>query len=98
MDYKNPNQIARIWTSTARICPTQFHYIQYNFSDSTTDGSFTVVESYRKEGNDQESIQLPNTFDSKTPKGKKDAFKATAPQSKHYKQKAKRIVSFPKID
>ena len=51
----------------------------------------------RKEGNDQESIQLPTTFRSKTPKGKKDALKATAPQSKHYKQKAKRTVPFPKI-
>ena len=30
-----------------------------------------------------------------TPKGKNDALKAMAPQSKHYKQKAKRIVSFP---
>ena len=49
----------------------------------------------RKGGNDQESIQLPNIFHSKTPKGKKDAHKATAPQSKHYKQKAKRTVSFP---
>ena len=51
----------------------------------------------RKEGNDQESIQLPNTFRSKTPKGKKEALKATAPQLKHYKQKAKRAVSIPKI-
>ena len=51
----------------------------------------------RKEGNDQESIQLPNTFRSKILKGKKHALKATAPQSKHYKQKAKRMVSFPKI-
>ena len=49
-----------------------------------------------KEGNDQESIQLPNTFRPKTPKGKKDALKVTAPQSKHYKQKAKRTVSFKK--
>ena len=32
----------------------------------------------------------------KTPKGKKDALKATAPQSKHYKQKAKKKGSFPK--
>ena len=51
----------------------------------------------RKEDNDQESIQLPNTLRSKTLMAKKDALKATAPQSKHYKQKAKRIVSFPKI-
>ena len=29
-------------------------------------------------------------------KGNNDALKATAPQSKHYKQKAKGIVSFPK--
>ena len=34
-----------------------------------------------------------NTFCSKTPNGKKDAIKVTAPQSKHYKQKAKRTVS-----
>ena len=47
----------------------------------------------RKEGNDQESIPLPNTFRSKTPKGKKVAPKVTAPQSKHYQQKAKRTVS-----
>ena len=40
----------------------------------------------RKEDNDQES-----SF--KTPKGKKDALKVTASQSKHYKQKAKRTVS-----
>ena len=33
----------------------------------------------------------------KTPKGKKDALKAMSPQSKHYKQKAKRTVPFPKI-
>ena len=32
---------------------------------------------------------------SKTSKGKKDA--PTAPQTKHYRQKAKRSVSFPKI-
>ena len=51
----------------------------------------------RNESNDQESIQLPNTFRSKTPKGKKDALKVTAQQSKYYKQKAKRTVSFPKI-
>ena len=57
--------------------------------------SFKILN--RKEGNDQESIQLPNTFRSKTPKGKKDALKATAPQSKHYKQKAKRAVSFQNI-
>ena len=50
----------------------------------------------RKEGNDQESIQLPNTFRTKTPKGKKDALKVTAPQSKLYKQKAKRTVSSKK--
>ena len=43
----------------------------------------------RKEGNDQESIKLPNTFRSKIPNGKKDALKVTAPQSKHYKQKSK---------
>ena len=43
----------------------------------------------RKEGNDQESIQLPNTFCPRQQKGKKDPLKATAPQSKHYKQKAK---------
>ena len=51
----------------------------------------------KKEGNDQESKQLPNTFRFKTPKGKKGALKAPAPQSKHYKQKAKRTVSFPKF-
>ena len=39
--------------------------------------------SNKKEGNDQESIQLPNTVRSKTPKEKKDALKATAPQLKH---------------
>ena len=50
----------------------------------------------RKEGNDQESLQLPNIFRFQTPKGKKDALKVTAPQSKHYKQKAKRTVSSPK--
>ena len=49
----------------------------------------------RKEDNDQESIQLPNTFRSKTPK--KDALKVTAPQSKDDKQKAKRTVSSPKM-
>ena len=51
----------------------------------------------RKEGNDQESIQLPNTFRSKIPKGKKDALKVMAPQLKHYKQKAKRTVSSQKV-
>ena len=50
----------------------------------------------RKEGNDKESIQLPNTFRSKTPKGKKDALKVTAPQSKHHKQKPKTTVSSQK--
>ena len=34
---------------------------------------------------------------SKTSKRKKDALKATTPRSNHYKQKAKRTVSFPKI-
>ena len=51
----------------------------------------------RKEGNDQESIQLLNTLRSKTPKGKEDALKEMAPQSKHYKQKAKRTVSSQKM-
>ena len=34
----------------------------------------------------------------KTPKGKKDALKATAPQSKYYKQNAKRTVSINQQD
>ena len=51
----------------------------------------------RKEGIYQESVQLSNTFRSKTPKGKKDALKATAPKSKHCKQKAERTVSCPKM-
>ena len=51
----------------------------------------------RKESSDQESTQLPNTFRSKIPKGKKNALKAMAPQSKHYKKKTKRTVSFPKV-
>ena len=46
----------------------------------------------RKEGNGQESIQLPNTFRSKTPKGKKDALKVNAPQPKHYRQKATKMA------
>ena len=50
----------------------------------------------RKEGNDQKSIQLPITFRSKTPKGKIDALKLTAPQSKYYKQKTKGTFSSPK--
>ena len=41
-------------------------------------------------------MQLPYTFHSKSPNGKKDALKVTAPQSKHYKQKAKRTVSSKK--
>ena len=40
----------------------------------------------RKEGNDQESIQLPNTFRSKTPTGKMDALKATAKKKKKKKK------------
>ena len=58
--------------------------------------STTVRYVNRKEGNDQESIQLPNTFRSKTPKWKKAAIKVTAPQSKHYKQKVKSSVFPPK--
>ena len=53
----------------------------------------TDYPANRKESNDQESIKLPNTFHSKISKGKKDALKVTASQSKHYKQKAKRTVS-----
>ena len=45
--------------------------------------NYTIVN--RKEGNDQELRQLPNTFRSKTTTGKKDALKVTSPQSKHYK-------------
>ena len=37
--------------------------------------------SNKKEGNGQESLQLPNTFRSKTLNEKKDALKVTAPQS-----------------
>ena len=55
--------------------------------------STPVYFANRKGGNDQESIQLPNIHRSKTPKGKKDALKVTAPHSKHYKQKAKGTVS-----
>ena len=50
----------------------------------------------RREGNDQESIRLPNSFRSKTPKGKTEALKIIALQSNHYKQKAKRTVYSPK--
>ena len=39
--------------------------------------------------------ELPNTFRPKTPKGKKDALKATA--TLQAKQNAKRTVTFPKI-
>ena len=56
-----------------------------------------VILINRKNGNNQRSIKLPNTFRSQTPKGKKDGLKAMTPQSKHYKQKAKRTVSFPNI-
>ena len=59
-----------------------------------------IFENWRingNEGNNQESIQLPNTFRTKTPNGKKDAFKVTASQSKHYKQKAKRTISSQKM-
>ena len=51
----------------------------------------------RKDGNDQKSIQLPNTFHPRHQREKRTHLKATGPQSKHYKQKAKRTVSFPKI-
>ena len=54
---------------------------------------YIILTLNKKEGNDQESIQLLNTFRSKTPKGKKEALKVKAPQSKHCKQKAKRTVS-----
>ena len=49
----------------------------------------------RKEGNDQESVHLPNSFRSKEPKGQKDELKVTAPPLKHYKRKAKRTVYPP---
>ena len=48
---------------------------------------------YRKKANDQESIQLPNTFQFKTPKGMKDALKVMAQRSNHFKETAKRTVS-----
>ena len=51
----------------------------------------------RKQGNDQESIQVSNPFHPRHQQKKREALKATTPQSKHYKQKAKRTVSFPKI-
>ena len=66
------------------------YYIYYSVAFILHLEIFTIVLLHigkRKEGNDQESIQLPNTFRSKTPKGKKEALKATTPQSKHYKQK-----------
>ena len=43
----------------------------------------------RKEDNDQESIQLPNTFRSKAAKGTKDALKVTALQSNTTSRKPK---------
>ena len=43
------------------------------------------------------TVPFPNIPPSKTPKGKKDALKATAQQSTHYKQKTKRTVSFHDI-
>ena len=51
----------------------------------------------RKEGYDQESRQLPDAFRSKTPKGNKGSVNVTAPQSQHYKQKAKRAVTVHKM-
>ena len=62
-----------------------------------TDSWDNITILKRKEGNDQESIQLPHTFRSKTPKGKKEALKVTAPQSKHRTQKAKRTFFPPKL-
>ena len=50
----------------------------------------------RNEGNDQESIQLPYTCRLRHRREKKDAIKATAPQSKPYKQKAKKDSFFLK--
>ena len=47
------------------------------------------------EGNDQESIQLPNAFHPRHQGERRTHLKVTAQQSKHYKQKAKRTVSFP---
>ena len=65
-------------TVNAYPCKPQFYCIKVGFKGVS-----------RREGNDQESIHLPNTFRSKTSKGRMDAFKVTAPQSKHFKQKAK---------
>ena len=57
---------------------------------------FPVSFVNRKEGNVQESIQLPSTFRSKTTEGEGDALKVTAPESKHYMQKDKKDSFFPK--
>ena len=50
-----------------------------------------------REGTDQKSIHFPNTF-LQRPKGKNDELKARAPQSKHYKQKAKSQFISAKYD
>ena len=49
-----------------------------------------ICRTSRKEGNDQESIQLPNTF---RPRHQRE--RRTHLKQRHHNQKAKRIVSFP---
>ena len=77
--------------------------LQYNLTAAYGPNTDVLIDRHmqtdinRKVGNDQESIQLPNTFRSKTPKGKKGELKVTALQSKHYKQTAKKTVSAPKM-
>ena len=77
-----------------QIC---FCLVMKEISCSVSHGKIRLTLLNRKEGKDQESIQLPDTFRSKTPKGKKDTLNVTAQQSNHYKQKAKRAVSTPKM-
>ena len=78
-----------IWMAFKCTCSSILIPVASRPSHTSEDIPTTVIRMYvpyaimncfgnRKEGNDQESIQLP----SKTPMGKKDALKATAPKSK----------------
>ena len=86
--YQNHNAAAYLFLSfSVCVCLSPIFRLQMKISATLFSATLN-----RKEGNDQESVQLPNTFRSKAPKRKKDALIVMAPQSEHYKQKAKRTV------
>ena len=84
------------WTLANSVGPDQTPQNAASDQGSTLFAFRTGIAMSRKEGNDQESVQLPNAFRPRHQRERR-AYLKQWHHNQHYRQKAKKAVSFQKI-